>query len=189
MIRTMMNLTNQFLIAMPSMADPNFTGSVIYVCEHSADKGALGLVINRPMDLTLDRLFDKIDLKLEIDPWRSTPVFFGGPVQSERGFVLHEPAGEYTHSLAVADEIALTTSKDILEAVAVGNGPQRMLVTLGYSGWAQGQLESEITQNAWLTVGAHQRVIFEVPAEERFAAALGLLGIDSLQLSGQVGHA
>ena len=184
-----MDLTNQFLIAMPAMADPNFVGSVIYVCEHSSEKGALGLVINRPTDLTLDRLFDKIDLKLEIEPWRNTPVFFGGPVQSERGFVLHEPAGTYTSSLAVAEDIALTTSKDVLEAVAGGSGPQRMLVTLGYSGWAQGQLENEIAQNAWLTVPADLRVIFDVPAEERFAAALRLLGIDSLQLSGQVGHA
>ena len=184
-----MNLTNQFLIAMPAMADPNFSGSVIYVCEHTEDKGALGLVINRPTDLTLERLFDKIDLKLEIQPWRDAPVFFGGPVQSERGFVLHEPAGPYSSSLAVAEGIALTTSKDVLEAVAGGGGPQNLLVTLGYSGWGSGQLESEIAQNAWLTVDADRRVIFETPTEQRFAAALRLLGVDSMQLSGQFGRA
>jgi putative transcriptional regulator len=183
-----MILTNQFLIAMPAMADPNFAGSVVYICEHS-ERGALGLVINRPTELTLARLFDKIDLKLEIAPWKDEPVFFGGPVQTERGFVLHAPRGEYSSSLVVGGDIALTTSKDILEAVAGGSGPQRMLVTLGYSGWGAGQLESEISQNAWLTVQADSRVIFDAPAETRFAEALRLLGIDSLQLTGQAGHA
>lgn len=183
-----LDLTNQFLIAMPAMVDPNFQGAVVYVCEHG-DKGALGLVINRPTELTLERLFDKIDLKLEIVPWRETPVFFGGPVQTERGFVLHQPCGGYSSSLSVNDEIALTTSKDVLEAVARGRGPQRMLVTLGYAGWGQGQLENEISDNAWLTVAADPHIIFETPAEERFAAALGLLGINPSQLTGQVGHA
>jgi putative transcriptional regulator len=183
-----MNLTHQFLIAMPSMADPNFAGSVVYVCEHN-EKGALGLVINRPTELTLARLFDKIDLKLEIAPWKDEPVFFGGPVQTERGFVLHVPRGDYGSTLAVGEEIGLTTSKDVLEAVAEGTGPEKLLVTLGYSGWGAGQLESEISQNAWLTVGADKSVIFETPAEERFSAALKLLGIDSTQLSGFSGHA
>jgi putative transcriptional regulator len=183
-----MDLTNQFLIAMPAMADPNFAGSVIYICEHS-DKGALGLVINRPTELTLAALFDKIDLKLEIAPWKDTPVFFGGPVQTERGFVLHQPSGSFSSSLSVADDIALTTSKDVLEAVAEGQGPGRMLVTLGYSGWGAGQLENEIAQNAWLTVGARPDVIFDTPVEQRFGAALKLLGIDSNQLSPLAGHA
>jgi putative transcriptional regulator len=183
-----MNLTHQFLIAMPAMADPNFEGSVVYVCEHG-EKGALGLVINRPTDLTLERLFDKIDLKLEIAPWRDTPVFYGGPVQTERGFVLHQPRGEYSSSLQVSDEIALTTSKDVLEAVADGSGPERMLVTLGYAGWGKGQLESEIGNNAWLTVEANPAIIFDTEPEARFAAALKLLGIDPLHLTGQVGHA
>lgn len=183
-----LDLTNQFLIAMPAMVDPNFQGAVVYVCEHG-EKGALGLVINRPTELTLERLFDKIDLKLEIAPWRETPVFFGGPVQTERGFVLHQPCGGYSSSLSVNGEIALTTSKDVLEAVASGRGPERMLVTLGYAGWGQGQLESEISDNAWLTVAADPEIIFATPAEERFAAALGLLGINPSQLTGQVGHA
>lgn len=183
-----MNLTHQFLIAMPAMADPNFERSVVYVCEHN-DKGALGLVINRPTELTLASLFDKIDLKLEIAPWKDTPVFFGGPVQTERGFVLHQPPGRYSSSLSVAEDIALTTSKDVLEAVAEGNGPPRMLVTLGYAGWGAGQLENEIAQNAWLTVEAASDVIFDTPAEARFDAALRLLGIHANQLLGQAGHA
>jgi putative transcriptional regulator len=181
-------LTHQFLIAMPAMSDPNFERAVVYVCEHN-DKGALGLVINRPTDLTLASLFDKIDLTLEIAPWKDTPVFFGGPVQTERGFVLHQPPGSYSSSLPVADNIALTTSKDVLEAVAEGHGPPRLLVTLGYAGWAAGQLEQEIAQNAWLTVQAEPDVIFDTPAEARFSAALQILGIRPNQLSGQSGHA
>ncbi len=183
-----MNLTNQFLIAMPGMVDPNFSGSVVYICEHS-DKGALGLVINRPTDLTLSTLFDKVDLKLEIAPWKDEPVFFGGPVQTERGFVLHRPPGAYSSSLPVADDIALTTSKDVLEAMAAGSGPRDALVTLGYSGWGAGQLEGEIAQNAWLTVAAQARVIFETPVPQRFTAALDLLGITATQLSGLSGRA
>ena len=183
-----MNLTHQFLIAMPSMADPNFEGAVVYVCEHGA-KGALGLVINRPTDLTLERLFDKIDLKLEIAPWRDSPVFYGGPVQTERGFVLHSPAGKYESSLPFSDRMHLTTSKDVLEALAGGAGPSRMMVTLGYSGWGKGQLEHEIGENAWLTVAADPQIIFDTPAEQRFAAALGLLGVNPTHLTGQVGHA
>jgi putative transcriptional regulator len=182
------DLTHQFLIAMPSMADPNFEGCVIYVCEHS-DKGALGLVINRPTELTLALLFDKIDLKLEIAPWKDVPVFFGGPVQTERGFVLHRPSGSFSSSLNVGDDIALTTSKDVLEAVARGAGPGKMLVTLGYSGWGAGQLENEIAHNAWLTVAARPDVIFDTPVEQRFKAALSLLGIHATQLMGQAGHA
>ncbi len=183
-----MDLKHHFLIAMPNMADPNFEGAVVYLCEHT-DKTALGLVINRPTELTLARLFHKIDLKLEIAPWKDEPVFFGGPVQTERGFVLHQPSGSYGSTLAVADDVALTTSKDVLEAIADGGGPRKALVTLGYSGWGAGQLENEIAHNAWLTVPADPSVIFETPADERFSKALSLLGISSMQLSGQFGHA
>ncbi len=186
--RAAMDLTHKFLIAMPAMVDPNFAGSVVYVCEHT-DKGALGLVINLPTELTLESLFDKIDLKLEIAPGKDAPVYFGGPVQTERGFVLHVPAGQYSSSLAVRDDIALTTSKDVLEAVAGGSGPEKLLVTLGYSGWGAGQLEDEVSNNAWLTVDAQPAVIFDTPAEARQAAALKLLGIDPSQLSSQAGHA
>jgi putative transcriptional regulator len=183
-----MDLTHKFLIAMPAMADPNFAGSVVYVCEHT-DKGALGLVINRPTELTLENLFDKIDVKLEIAPWKDAPVYFGGPVQTERGFVLHVPAGSYSSSLPVRDDIALTTSKDALEAVAEGSGPAKLLVTLGYSGWGAGQLETEVSANAWLTVDAQAAIIFDTPAEDRQSAALRLLGVDPSQLSAQAGHA
>jgi len=183
-----MDLKHQFLIAMPAMADPNFSGSVVYICDHS-DRGALGLVINRPTDLVLSALFDRIDLKLEIAPLKDSPVLFGGPVQTERGFVLHVPPGVYSSTLQVTPEISLTTSKDVLEAVAEGSGPDKMLVTLGYAGWGAGQLEGEIAANAWLTVDAEPDVIFDTPADERYGAALKLLGIDSGQLSGQAGHA
>ena len=183
-----MNLTHQFLIAMPAMVDPNFSGTVIYLCEHN-ERGALGLVVNRPTELTLASLFDKVELKLEIAPWKDAPVLLGGPVQTERGFVLHTPKGAYSSSLLVADDIALTTSRDVLEAVAAGSGPSKLLVTLGYSGWGEGQLESEIAQNAWLTVQAQPRVLFDTPPEERYTAALGLLGLTAAQLSGLVGHA
>jgi putative transcriptional regulator len=183
-----MDLRHQFLIAMPAMADPNFERSVVYICDHS-DRGALGLVINRPTELNLSTLFDRIDLKLEIAPWKDTPVYFGGPVQTERGFVLHQPPGAYSSTLPVTPEISLTTSKDVLEAVASGAGPQKMLVTLGHSGWGAGQLEGEIAANAWLTVAAVPQILFDTPAEQRYDAALKLLGVAPNQLSGQAGHA
>lgn len=183
-----MELRHQLLIAMPAMADPNFSGAVVYICDHSS-RGALGLVINRPTDLLLATLFDRIDLKLEIAPWKDVPVFFGGPVQTERGFVLHVAHSSYSSTLPVTPEISLTTSKDVLEAVALGSGPQKMLVTLGYSGWGAGQLEGEIAANAWLTVAANSQILFDTPAEERYQAALKLLGVDPTQLSGLAGHA
>ncbi len=183
-----LDLKHQFLIAMPAMADTNFERSVVYVCDHS-DRGALGLVINRPTDVTLGALFARVDLKLEIAPRKDDPVYFGGPVQTERGFVLHGASTNYSSTLAISDEISLTTSKDVLEAIAEGGGPDKVLVTLGYAGWGAGQLESEIAQNAWLTVSAASQIIFDVPADEKYNAALRLLGIDSSQLTGQSGHA
>lgn len=183
-----MNLTHQFLIAMPGMADPNFAGAVVYVCEHS-DQGALGLVINRPSDITLGGLFDKVELHLEIAPRKDEPVMIGGPVQTERGFVLHSPGTRYKSTLPITEAIALTTSRDVLEAIAAGSGPDKVLVTLGYSGWGAGQLEEEIGRNAWLTVVADPAVIFDSAPQARFAASLRLLGVDTLNLSGQAGHA
>lgn len=180
------DFSNQFLLAMPGMVEGALAGTVIFVCEHTP-RGALGLVINRPTDLTLALLFERIDLKLEIGPV-DDPVFFGGPVQTDRGFVLHAPAGEYTSSIRLG-ELALTTSRDVLQAVADGNGPSRMLVTLGYAGWGAGQLESEMAQNAWLNVDAEAHIIFDTPAEERYPAALKLLGIDPVMLAGEAGHA
>ena len=182
------NLTNQFLIAMPGMADSTFSGTVVYCCEHS-EQGALGLVINRPTDIDLKSLFERIDLKLDSETLSSLPVYFGGPVQTERGFVLHEPAGEYTSSMAVPGGLEMTTSKDVLEAVASGKGPKKFLLTLGHAGWSAGQLEEEISKNGWLTVEANPSIVFDVPAEQRLEAALGLLGVSLTMLSGEAGHA
>ncbi|UCE31351.1 MAG: YqgE/AlgH family protein [Burkholderiales bacterium] len=182
------DLTNHFLVAMPAMADPNFAGAVVYIAEHS-EKGALGLVINRAMDFDLDTLFERIDLKLEIGPLRDRPVLFGGPVQTDRGFVLHSPVGHWNSSVVVSDDVALTSSKDVLEAVAHGDGPERLLVTLGYSGWGPGQLEEELAQNAWLTVPASSDLIFEAPLEERLPGAFRLLGVDPAFLASSAGHA
>ena len=189
--RDELNLADHFLIAMPSMLDPVFGGTVVYLCEHNAN-GALGVIINKPTDMTVETLLNRIDLKLEIvpgQPEEMAPVMYGGPVQSDRGFVLHAPIGDFSSTLPVTEDIALTTSKDILEAVAIGNGPERMLVSLGCSGWGAGQLEDEITRNGWLTVRADRAVLFDLPLEQRFAAALKLLGIDPLMLSGEAGHA
>jgi len=189
-----LDLADHFLIAMPSMLDPVFGGTVIYLCEHNAG-GALGMIINKQTDMTMEVLFERIDLKLEISPQRvatgfdKKPVMFGGPVQVERGFVLHAPHGNFSSMMKVTDDVALTTSKDVLEAVAAGDGPGRMLVTLGCSGWSAGQLEDEISRNGWLTVRADHNIIFDLPVEERFAAAMKLLGIDPMMLTGDAGHA
>lgn len=182
------NLTNHFLIAMPAMADPYFSRSLTYICEHN-EQGALGLVVNRPVDMSLQTLFDQIGISAAAQVGALTLVHFGGPVQMDRGFVLHAPVGNWQSTLAINDEIGLTSSKDILESVAKGEPPEKILVTLGYAGWAPGQLEYELTQNAWLTVAASPQVIFDIPAEERFPAAMELLGIDPLSLASGVGHA
>jgi putative transcriptional regulator len=182
------NLTHHFLIAMPNMVDPNFAKTLTYICEHN-DQGALGVVVNRPSETSLHALLEKIAISPATDAFKSVPVYFGGPVQVDRGFVLHMPLGEWQYTLAVGSEIGLTTSKDILEAVARGGGPEQILVTLGYAGWAPGQLEHELSQNAWLTVQATANVIFDRPPEARLPAAMDLLGIDFTHLSEQAGHA
>jgi putative transcriptional regulator len=182
------NLTHHFLIAMPSMADPYFAKSLTYVCEHN-DQGALGVVINRPIDMTLQALFERLSLTLKHKDLSDAPIYFGGPVQTDRGFVLHEPAGNWQSTLRVRDAIGLTTSKDILEAVGRGEGPQKLLVTLGYAGWSAGQLEHELGQNAWLTVEAKDAIIFDLPSEERLPAAMELLGVDYARLADSAGHA
>ncbi len=181
------DLSNQFLMAMPGMVGGELAGTVIYVCEHGP-KGALGLVINRPTDLSLSSLLEKIDLKLEISPFQTDTVFFGGPVQTDRGFVLHTPLGDYNSSIKLGP-LALTTSRDVLQEVASGKGPEKLLVTLGYAGWGAGQLENELAQNAWLNVAADINVIFSTPPEQRYPAALKLLGIDPIMLTGAAGHA
>ena len=182
------DLTHHFLIAMPNMVDPYFAKSLTYICEHN-DQGALGVVVNRPIDLSLQALFERVNIRLEPHELRDVPVYFGGPVQTDRGFVLHQPVGEWHSTLNVRDNLGLTTSKDILEALGRGGGPDKMLVTLGYSGWAAGQLEHEIGQNAWLTVEAGEQIIFDLPAGEKLPAAMELLGVDFASLSEETGHA
>lgn len=182
------NLTHHFLIAMPAMADPNFSRTLTYVCNHNKD-GALGLVVNRPIDMKLSALFEQIEVPLADDVLRVAPVHYGGPVQGDRGFVLHRPLGNWNSTLAVSDDLGLTTSKDVLEALGRGDGPQDIFVSLGYAGWSAGQLEHELGQNAWLTVEADADLVFTMPAEERLPAAMRLLGIDFSRLSEDVGHA
>ena len=192
------NLTNHFLIAMPGLQDMEFARSVVYLCEHS-ERGALGLIINKPTDINLQKLFDKVEMSLGRADLVQQPVMQGGPVQTERGFVLHDPLvwGEdgtekeavYASTMAIPGGLEMTTSKDVLEALAEGAGPRRLLITLGYSAWGEGQLESEIAENAWLTVGADQSVIFETPIHERYDRALALLGVQAWMLSPEAGHA
>jgi putative transcriptional regulator len=182
------NFTGHFLIAMPSLGESVFGKTVTYVCEHN-DQGALGIVINRKLDLELATLFEQVDLKLEIEPLKTSPVYFGGPVQTDRGFVLHRPLGLWSSTLKVTEDIGLTTSKDILQAVSEGAGPDDMIMTLGYAGWSAGQLESEIAQNAWLTVEADPTVMFDLPIEERLEAAMRLIGANFANLMDVAGHA
>ena len=192
-----MNLTNHFLIAMPGLEDAAFSRSVVYVCEHT-ERGALGLVINKPSDINLQVLFDKVDLPLGRADLRQAPVFQGGPVQVDRGFVLHEPIfaqsekpaeSVYASTMCIPGGLEMTTSKDVLEALSTGAGPRKVLVSLGYSAWGEGQLESELGDNSWLTVDADSAVIFDTPVEQRYERALGLLGLQVWMLSPQAGHA
>jgi putative transcriptional regulator len=192
-----MNLTHHFLIAMPGLEDDAFAKSVVYLCEHSP-RGAMGLVINKPSDISLKTLFDKVDLPLRRADLRDSPVFQGGPVQTERGFVLHEAfissdidptESVYAATMAIPGGLEMTTSKDVLEAMSSGAGPRRVLVSLGYSAWGEGQLEAELGENSWLTVEADLGVIFDTPVVERYDKALLLLGLQSWMLSPEAGHA
>jgi len=204
------NLTHHFLIAMPGLEDATFAKSVVYLCEHS-ERGALGLVINKASDLSMKGLFEKVDLPLLRQDLCESPVLQGGPVHTERGFVLHEamvaqtdnseqsalatdPANKsqesiYASTMTIPGGLEMTTSKDVLEALSTGAGPRRVLISLGYSAWGQGQLESELAENSWLTVGADMGVIFDTPIEQRYERAMGLLGLESWMLSSEAGHA
>ena len=221
------NLTHHFLIAMPGLEDASFAKSVVYLCEHS-ERGALGLVINKPSDLSMRSLFEKVELPLHRADLLDAPVFMGGPVHTERGFVLHEaifadpPSGAsplkkssepvqgtldlglsggptqetnplkaesvYASTMMIPGGLEMTTSKDVLEALSTGAGPRKVLISLGYSAWGEGQLESELAENSWLTVGADAEVIFDTPIEERYERAMGLLGLQSWMLSSEAGH-
>jgi putative transcriptional regulator len=181
-------LNNQFLIAMPGMNDPNFAQTVTLVCEHSP-QGALGIIINRPLTMTLGEVFAQLGLDSTHSRVSESPVLQGGPVQTDRGFVLHSPGTNWESTLAVSDWLHLTTSRDILDALARGEGPPVALMALGYAGWDAGQLEAEVAQNAWLTVPAEGRIVFETALDERWEAACQLLGVNLLHLSSDAGHA
>lgn len=186
------SLANHFLIAMPAMTDPNFARTLTYLCEHNAE-GALGIIVNRPIDLNLAALFERVSMPLtpggKQRKYNDLPVYFGGPVQTDRGFVLHRPIGQWQSTLNVTPEIGLTSSRDILQSMCDSGEPDDVLVSLGYAGWAAGQLEWELSQNAWLTVAADPGIIFGLPPEERLPAAMQLLGFDFANLSEVAGHA
>ncbi|MEX0730460.1 MAG: YqgE/AlgH family protein [Aquisalimonadaceae bacterium] len=182
------NFTNHFLIAMPALEDPNFHQTVTYICEHN-DDGALGIVINRPTDVTLGELLEHMDLQCSSAAIARNTVYMGGPVQRERGFVLHSPGETWESSLDVSPLVSVTTSRDILAAIAQGGGPTRFMVALGYAGWGAGQLEREMAENAWLHGPADPDILFDLDAGDRWRAAAALLGVDLLLLSTDTGHA
>lgn len=182
------NLTDHFLIAMPSMADSYFSKTLVFIAEHN-ERGALGVIVNRPLDMSLGTLLEKIDVPLRAEGFANLPVLFGGPVQTDRGFVLHRPIGQWQSTLVVNEQVGLTSSRDILQAFALGGQPRDLMVTLGYAGWSAGQLEHELAQNAWLTVPAQLHILFESPYEERLASALELLGVNLANLADEAGHA
>lgn len=179
------SLRNQLLIAMPSLRGSTFGGTLTYICEHNED-GALGLVINRPLEIGLDELLEQMDMS---NVPSDQPVFNGGPIQLERGFVLHRGDCRWQHSMIIGSDICLTTSRDILSAIGQGKGPRDFLLALGHAGWSPGQLEQEIAGNAWLTCPADEDLLFEIPWEQRLETALRRMGVDPVQLSSSVGHA
>jgi len=182
------SLTNQFLIAMPGLADPNFSRTVTYVCEHNA-QGAMGIVVNRPINLHLGEMLDQLQIPAIHAKARKLPIYLGGPVQTDRGFVLHSGDRAWDSTLRVTSQVSVTTSKDILEAIAQGDGPDHALIALGYAGWSSGQLEEEMGANTWLSGPATEEILFRTPAEQRWRAAARLLGVNMDLLSGEAGHA
>ncbi len=181
------SLRNHFLIAMPTLADPNFSHTVTYICDHG-EEGALGIIVNRPLEVTLGEVLQNLEIEPGEHVDTEQPVFTGGPVHTERGFVLHTPPGAWSSSLDITDQIALTTSRDILAAIGHGEGPKQFLLALGYAGWGAGQLEKEMAENAWLSGPADPHILFSLPVEERWEAAAALLGVDLHLLSSDAGH-
>ncbi len=182
------SLTNQLLIAMPGMADPNFSSTVTLICEHNSD-GALGIVINRPLQLKLAGLFEQLEVTDSDPATASVPVLLGGPIGPEKGFVLHDSGPTFNNSIAVSSDICLTFSRDVLDAMAAGDGPSKSLVALGYAGWESGQLEREILANSWINVPASTDIVFDLPFAERWSAAAQTLGIDISRIAPDAGHA
>lgn len=182
------SLSNHFLIAMPTLEDPNFHHTTTFICEHDAD-GALGVVINRPLEIQLGEILLHMDIRTDDIELASQAVYMGGPVQSDRGFVLHEPIGEWEATLKVTETIGITSSRDILAAIAAGEGPDNSIITLGYAGWGAGQLEQELAQNTWLSGPADRNIVFDMPPEQRWLAAAALIGVDLHLISNETGHA
>ncbi|MBT8062137.1 MAG: YqgE/AlgH family protein [Xanthomonadales bacterium] len=181
-------LEQQLLIAMPSMLDPNFERSVTLMCQHT-EEGAIGITINRISDYSLGEIFTQLDLSCEDERICAAPVLEGGPVNPDRGFVLHTPVEGFESSLQINPNIMVTTSRDVLAAIASGEGPEQFIMALGYAGWGDGQLESEIRENAWLSVPADSAIVFDLPLEDRWQKAVSALGIDIKHLHGEGGHA
>jgi putative transcriptional regulator len=179
------NFTNHFLIAMPKLEDPLFFHTVTYICMHN-ERGAMGIIINRPMDVTLGDILAQMDIEAKDSGANSLPIFEGGPMQPERGFVIHQPTGQWEGMLMVSDDLSVTTSRDILAAIASGRGPQNALIALGYAGWGAGQLEHEFTGNVWLNTPAESHVIFNTPPEQRWHAAAACMGVDLALLTTEV---
>ena len=182
------SLSNHFLIAMPALEDPNFHHTTTYICEHDAD-GALGVVINRPLDIQLGEILRHMDIHTDDIEVASQTIYMGGPVQNDRGFVLHEPLGDWEATLQVTEDIGITSSRDILAAIAVGEGPNNAIITLGYAGWGAGQLEQELAANTWLSGPADRNIVFNTPSERRWLEAAALIGVDLNLLSSEAGHA
>jgi len=182
------SLSNHLLIAMPQLADPNFSQTVSLICEHG-EKGALGIVLNRPLTMTLSEVFEQMKIEPTDKRAADLPVLRGGPVHQDRGFVLHRPGGEWDSTHKISDSIQVTTSRDVLAAMATGTGPEKAFIALGYAGWEAGQLEKEMLDNSWLSVPADESVIFDLPYEERWLATLRLLGVEPGQLTSFSGHA
>lgn len=182
------NLTSHFLIAMPGLKDGNFSRTVTYICEHN-DEGAMGIVLNRPSDLQLCDLLEQLEISERIPEKCRQPIYIGGPVQVDRGFVLHSQEKAWETTIAITEQIGITTSRDILQSIATGEGPLKCLIALGYAGWSAGQLEAELKANAWLNGPADLYSLFDLPAERRWDAAARLLGVDLNLLSGEAGHA
>lgn len=183
-----MDLTHHFLIAMPGLNDPNFHHTVTYICSHN-EEGAMGIVINKPLDLMLGEILEQMDITLKDEIARDTPIYDGGPVQSDRGFILHQYDHDWDSSLKVNEQIGIATSMDILDAIAIGKGPENSFIALGYAGWSAGQLEKEMKDNIWLSGPAESHIIFNTPVNQRWNSAANLLGIDIDKLSSDVGHA
>ena len=182
------SLTNHFLIAMPGLVDPNFTRTLTYVCEHT-DEGAMGIVINRPTELVLGDILAQLDITVISEEVANTAVYQGGPVQPERGFVLHNDNNVWDSTLSVTPNISVTTSKDILEAIGQGKGPEKFLMALGYAGWNEGQLETELSENSWLSGPADMDILFTVATDNKLTAAAQQLGVDLNLISAEAGHA